>query len=50
MQQRARPDLQVISQAKDEPLEDLPGYAYGSMGGRGVTVYVIDAGIQPDHQ
>jgi len=49
MQQDARDELKVISQARGAPLAGLPGYAYDSRGGRGITVYVIDTGINPDH-
>jgi len=50
MQQRARDDLKMISQARGAPLSGLPGYAYDSRGGREITVYVVDTGINPDHQ
>ena len=49
MQQDARDDLKVISQAEGALLSELPGYAYDSRGGRGITVYVIDTGINPNH-
>ncbi len=39
----------MFSQASDVSLSELPGYAYDSMGGRGITVYVIDTGINPNH-
>jgi len=50
MQQNARDDLKVISQARGAPLPGLPGYAYDSRGGRGITVYVIDTGANPNHR
>jgi hypothetical protein len=50
MQQNARDDLKMISQARGASLSELPGYAYDSRGGRGITVYVIDTGINPNHQ
>jgi len=50
MQQDARDELKVISQAQRALLSELPGYAYDSRGGRGITVYVIDTGINQDHQ
>jgi len=46
MQQDARDDLKLISRARGV---ELPGYAYDSRGGQGITVYVIDTGINPDH-
>ena len=49
MQQDARDELRVISQARGATLSELPGYAYDSRGGRGITVYIIDTGINPDH-
>ena len=49
MQQNAPDELKIISQARGAYLSRLPGYAYDSMGGRGVTVYVIDTGINQHH-
>jgi len=49
MQQDAFDDLKMFSQARGAWLSGLPGYAYDSRGGRGITVYVIDSGINPDH-
>ena len=49
MQQDARPELKVISQSRFASFAELPGYAYDSRGGREITVYVIDTGINPDH-
>ena len=49
MQQDAGDELKVFSQARGVSLADLPGYAYDARGGRGITVYVIDTGINPDH-
>jgi len=48
MQQDARDELKVISQARGASI-GLPGYAYDARGGRGITVYVMDTGINPDH-
>jgi subtilisin family serine protease len=45
----ASDDLKVISQARGAPLSEL-GYAYDLRGGLGITVYVIDTGIDPNHQ
>ena len=50
MQQDALDDLKLFSQARTaRSVSRLPGYAYDSMGGRGITVYVVDTGINPDH-
>src|SRR6266545_348980 len=49
LQRNARNELKMFSQASDVSLSELPGYAYDSMGGRGITVYVIDTGINPNH-
>ena len=50
MQQDARNELKMFSQASDDAkVSELPGYAYDSTGGRGITVYIIDTGIKPDH-
>jgi subtilisin family serine protease len=50
MQQDARDELKVISQSRGASLSELPGYAYDSRGGRGITVYLIDTGINPNHE
>jgi subtilisin family serine protease len=43
-------DLRMLSQARGaRSLAQLPGYAYDSVGGAGITVYVIDTGITPNH-
>ena len=50
MQQNARDELKVLSQARNaRHLAELPGYAYDARGGRGITVYLIDTGINPNH-
>ena len=50
-QQDARDDLKVFSQARGaRSLSALPGYAYDSRAGQGITVYVIDTGVNPDVQ
>ena len=46
----ARDELRVFSQARGAWPQDLPGYAYDSRGGQGITVYIIDSGINPDHE
>ena len=50
MQQHAHDDLKMYSQARGAPLSSLPGYAYDARGGRGITVYLIDSGINPNHE
>jgi len=42
-------DLKLFSQARGASLSALTGYVYDSMGGQGVTVYVIDTGLNPQH-
>jgi subtilisin family serine protease len=43
-------ELRQISQARGaRSLEALPGYAFDSVSGMGITVYVIDTGINPNH-
>jgi len=49
MQQDARDELKIFSQARGARLSALPGYAYDARGGQGITVYVMDTGINPDH-
>jgi len=49
MQQDALDDLKLFSQARGASLSGLPGYAYDSQGGRGITVYVIDTGVNAGH-
>ncbi len=49
MQQDAHDDLKVFSQAGGALLSGLPGYAYDSRAGEGITVYVVDTGINQDH-
>jgi subtilisin family serine protease len=50
MQQNSPDDLKLFSQARGALLSELPGYAYDSRGGQGVTVYVIDTGLNPQHE
>jgi hypothetical protein len=46
LMQRSPPDdLKLFSQARGALLSELPGYAFDSRGGQGVTVYVIDTGL-----
>ena len=42
-------ELKMFSQARGASLSQVPGYAFDSMGGQGITVYVIDTGINPNH-
>jgi len=42
-------ELKMFSQARGASLSQVPGYAFDSMGGQGITVYVIDKGINPNH-
>jgi subtilisin family serine protease len=43
-------DLRMISQARGaRNLAALPGYAYDSASGMGITVYVMDTGVNPNH-
>jgi hypothetical protein len=42
-------ELKMFSQARGARLSQLSGYAYDSMGGQGITVYVLDTGINPNH-
>jgi cerevisin len=39
----------MFSQARGAILSELAGYAYDSMGGDEITVYVIDTGVDKDH-
>ena len=50
LQQDARDELKIFSQARTTRfLSALPGYTYDAKGGLGITVYVMDTGIYPDH-
>ena len=49
MQQTILDELKMFSQAPGASLLELAGYAFDSVGGRGITVYVIDTGIIPNH-
>jgi len=42
-------ELKMISQARGASLSQVSGYAFDSMGGQGITVYVLDKGIYPNH-
>ena len=50
MQPTALDELKMFSQAPGASLSGLAGYAFDSMGGQGITVYVIDTGINPHHR
>ncbi|KAK2001495.1 subtilisin-like protein [Colletotrichum falcatum] len=45
LQSSAVPELKVISQPPGASLAELPGYAFANEGGRGVTIYVLDTGV-----
>jgi subtilisin family serine protease len=50
VQATALDDLRQVSQARGaRNLAALPGYAYDSLGGIGITVYIIDTGLNPNH-
>ena len=49
MQQTILDELKMFSQAPGASLSELTGYAFDSMSGRGITVYIIDTGIVPNH-
>ena len=42
-------ELKLFSQARGASLSQLSGYVFDSMGGQGITIYVIDTGINPNH-
>jgi hypothetical protein len=42
-------DLLVISQPLGRAFLDLPGYAYNSTAGEGITVFIIDTGVNTDN-
>ncbi|KAJ0164916.1 Subtilisin-like protease 2 [Colletotrichum tanaceti] len=51
LQTSALGELNLISQAPpgSVPAEDLPGFAYAAEAGRGVTIYVVDFGVNINH-
>jgi len=49
MQRNALDDLKLFSQARGASLSGLPGYAYDSKAGVGITVYILDTGLDQDH-
>ena len=49
VQQNPPDDLKLFSQARGASLSELTGYAYDSRGGQGVTVYIIDTGLNSQH-
>jgi hypothetical protein len=42
-------DLRMISQPPGVPLGSLPIFAYNSIAGRGITVYIMDSGANINH-
>jgi len=49
VQQNPPEDLKLFSQARGALLSELTSYAYDSRGGQGVTVYIIDTGLNSQH-
>ncbi|TKW55331.1 Subtilisin-like protease 3 [Colletotrichum tanaceti] len=50
LQPTAPRELIVISQAPgSKPAEELPSFAYAAEAGEGVTIYMIDSGLDPQH-
>ncbi|KAK1574358.1 uncharacterized protein LY79DRAFT_566041, partial [Colletotrichum navitas] len=45
LQSDAVDELKVISQPAGANLAELPGYGYAQEGGKGVTIYVVDTGV-----
>ncbi|KAK1999911.1 subtilisin-like protein [Colletotrichum falcatum] len=45
LQSDAVDELKVISQPAGANLAELPGYGYASEAGKGVTIYVVDTGV-----
>jgi cerevisin len=50
MQQTTLDELKMFSQAPGASLLGLSSYAFDSVGGQGITVYVVDTGINQNHQ
>lgn len=49
---KAPPELRLVSQPQSQPdldLDKLQNYVYDDKGGQGVTVYVIDSGVNLNH-
>ncbi|KAK2009131.1 subtilisin-like protein [Colletotrichum eremochloae] len=49
LQTDASKELKVISQPPGAALRKLPGYAYASEGGKGVTIYIVDSGVDVEN-
>ncbi|GJD02248.1 alkaline proteinase [Colletotrichum higginsianum] len=49
LQSDAVDELKVVSQPPGSNLKDLPGYRYASEAGKGVTIYVMDSGANPQN-
>ncbi|KAK2050944.1 subtilisin-like protein, partial [Colletotrichum caudatum] len=45
LQSNAVNELKVISQPPGTRLSELPGYAYADEAGKGITIYVLDTGV-----
>lgn len=42
-------DLKIVSQPPGTDIDDLPGFGYAEEAGEGVTIYVLDTGVQEHH-
>ena len=42
--------LRVISTAEGQKWEDQDGYHYDDTAGKGIRLYSIDSGLNPDHE
>ncbi|KAK6225204.1 alkaline proteinase [Colletotrichum tabaci] len=49
LQSDAVDELKIVSQPPGSNLKDLPGYRYASEAGKGVTIYVMDSGANPQN-
>lgn len=50
IQENAVDDLLTISQPEGVPFDELPGFTYSPEAGYGITVYIIDTGIDESDQ
>lgn len=49
-QDNAGSDLRLIAQQKGIPLDWVNGFIYDDSAGEGITVYVVDSGLEKDHE
>jgi subtilisin family serine protease len=49
IQENAPRELRVVSQAPGQSIDDLEDYFYEDVGGEGVTIYVLDSGLNQNH-